>query len=388
MTADQQSRSGLLLGLGAYLIWGFLPLYFKALAGVSATEIVAHRIVWSLVFLAGLVALWKRWPALRAAASSRVLLILVVTAALIATNWLIWIWAVTNNHVLEGSLGYYLNPLVNVLLGVVLLGERLSRARIFAVLLAAAGVAVLAFGAGDGLWISLSLAGSFALYGYVRKVAPVEAIEGLTIETAILMPISLGWILWLNASGEAGSDMARSRHFCWCWPAPSPRCPAAVHGRVQKTALFDARLSPIYRPVHPIPARGSGFRRAADDRAHHLLRRDLDGARHLRGRRLAAEPGRSRRGQAAPRLSLALRPERGHNPIMLNLVSIVIGIMCLVAAALAFLPLLGWMNWLIIPGAVIGLGIGVLSKRRSGTNLNIAVILICALRLMLGGGIF
>jgi chloramphenicol-sensitive protein RarD len=204
MTADQQSRSGLLLGLGAYLIWGFLPLYFKALAGVSATEIVAHRIVWSLVFLAGLVALWKRWPALRAAASSRVLLILVVTAALIATNWLIWIWAVTNDHVLEGSLGYYLNPLVNVLLGVVLLGERLSRARIFAVLLAAAGVAVLAFGAGDGLWISLSLAGSFALYGYVRKVAPVEAIEGLTIETAILMPISLGWILWLNASGESG----------------------------------------------------------------------------------------------------------------------------------------------------------------------------------------
>ena len=204
MTADQSSRTGLLLGLGAYLMWGFLPIYFKALSAVGATEIVAHRIVWSLLFLAALVVVWKRGAAMRAAIGSRVLLILVVTAALIGANWLIWIWAVTNGHVLEGSLGYYLNPLVNVLLGVVLLGEKLSPARIFAVLLAAAGVAVLAFGAGDGLWISLSLALSFALYGYVRKVAPVEAVEGLAIETAILTPLALGWILLLNASGEGG----------------------------------------------------------------------------------------------------------------------------------------------------------------------------------------
>ena len=204
MTADQQSRAGLLYGLGAYLMWGFLPIYFKALAAVGPTEIVAHRIVWSLFFLAALVGIWKRWPAVRAALGSRVLLTLVVTAALIGINWLVWIWAVTNGHVLEGSLGYYLNPLVNVLLGVVLLGERLTPARTFAVLLAAAGVAVLAFGAGDGLWISLTLAASFALYGYVRKVAPVEAIEGLAIETAILTPLALGWILWLEATG-AGS---------------------------------------------------------------------------------------------------------------------------------------------------------------------------------------
>jgi chloramphenicol-sensitive protein RarD len=177
---------------------------FKLLAAVSPTEIVAHRIVWSLLFLAALVILWKRWPAVRAAISSRVLGILAITAALIGANWLIWIWAVMNGHVLEGSLGYYLNPLVNVLLGVVLLGERLSRARTFAVALAGAGVAVLAFGAGDGLWISLSLAITFALYGYIRKVAPVDAIEGLTIETAILAPIALGWILWMNQSGGGG----------------------------------------------------------------------------------------------------------------------------------------------------------------------------------------
>jgi chloramphenicol-sensitive protein RarD len=133
-----------------------------------------------------------------------VLGILFVTAALIAANWLIWIWAVMNGHVLEGSLGYYLNPLVNVLLGVVMLGERLSPARVFAVLLAAAGVAVLALRAGDGLWISLSLAVSFALYGYLRKVTPVDALEGLTLETAILTPIALGWIWWLNRSGHGG----------------------------------------------------------------------------------------------------------------------------------------------------------------------------------------
>ena len=201
---QQRTRAGLLLGLGAYLMWGFLPLYFKLLAAVSPTEIVAHRICWSLIFLSVLVLLWKRWPAVRAAVTSRVLATLTLTAALIGANWLIWIWAVVNGHVLEGSLGYYLNPLVNVLLGVLLLGERLTRARTFAVLLAAAGVAVLALGAGDGLWISLSLAASFALYGYFRKVAPVDALEGLTVETAILTPIALGWILWLNRSGGGG----------------------------------------------------------------------------------------------------------------------------------------------------------------------------------------
>lgn len=202
----ERTRAGLLLGLGAYLMWGFLPLYFKLLAAVRPTEIVAHRIVWSVVFLGALVLLWRRWPEVRAAVTSPVLGTLAVTAALIGVNWLIWIWAVMNGHVLEGSLGYYLNPLVNVLLGVVLLGERLSRARIFAVALAAAGVAVLAFGAGDGLWISLSLAGTFALYGYVRKVAPVDALAGLTVETALLSPLALGWILWANRTGGGGLD--------------------------------------------------------------------------------------------------------------------------------------------------------------------------------------
>lgn len=206
MTENRDTiRAGLLYGLGAYAVWGVLPLYFKLLAAASATEIVAHRIVWSLVFLAILATLWRRWGAIRAAfASRRVMAALLLTAALIAANWLIYIWAVINGHVLAGSLGYYLNPLVNVLLGVAILKERLSRAQLGAVLLAGAGVAVLASRAGEGLWISLSLAFSFGLYGFVRKVAPVDALEGLAIETAILAPVSLVWILWLEGHAAGG----------------------------------------------------------------------------------------------------------------------------------------------------------------------------------------
>jgi chloramphenicol-sensitive protein RarD len=203
--AAQRHRAGLILGLSAYLLWGVLPLYFKALAHVSPGEILGHRIVWSLLFLGVLATLWRRWPAIRAAiVDRRVLLTLMLTALLIAVNWLVYIIAVVTGHVLEGSLGYYLNPLVNILLGVFLLGEKLSRPQIFATCLAAAGVAVLAAGAGSALWISLTLAFSFATYGFLRKVAPVDSLEGLTIETILLAPLALAWILWLGTQGQGG----------------------------------------------------------------------------------------------------------------------------------------------------------------------------------------
>lgn len=200
---SSRARAGLLYGLGAYLIWGVLPLYFKALPNVLPSELVAHRIVWSLLFLALLAALWGRWGRIGAAMRRpRTLATLTLTATLIAINWLTFIWAVANGHVLEASLGYFLNPLVNVLLGTLLLKERLSRTQLFAVVLAACGVAVLAVGAGDGLWISLTLAASFAFYGYFRKIAPVEAMEGLAVETIVLAPFAFGWILWLQATGH------------------------------------------------------------------------------------------------------------------------------------------------------------------------------------------
>src|SRR5688572_19905461 len=199
---DRRRRAGFLLGVGAYALWGVMPLYFKALARVPATEIVAHRIVWSVLFLGLLATIARRWPAIRTAVTTpRVIMILIATALLIAVNWLVFIYAVVSFHMLEGSLGYYLNPLVNVLLGVVLLKERLTRAQIFATFLAAAGVAVLAAGAGSGLWISLTLAASFALYGFVRKVAPVDSLEGLFIETVLLTPLAIGYLIWLAAAG-------------------------------------------------------------------------------------------------------------------------------------------------------------------------------------------
>jgi chloramphenicol-sensitive protein RarD len=209
--AAQTHRAGLAYGLSAYLLWGFLPLYFKAIDHVDATEIVAHRIVWSLLFLAGLLTLFRRWAAIRTAfAAPRVLLTLTATAALIGANWVIWVWAVNNGHVLAGSLGYYLNPLVNVLFGTILLKEKLSRAQLGAVLLAGVGVAVLATGAGSALWISLSLALTFATYGFLRKVVTVEALEGLSIETALLAPLALAWIWWMNQGdgGGLGFDTA------------------------------------------------------------------------------------------------------------------------------------------------------------------------------------
>lgn len=209
MNRDTSSgRKGIYLGLGAYFLWGLLPLYFKALAHVDPVEIVAHRILWSLIFLGALATMWKRWGTIgNALKTPKVLGVLGITAVLIGVNWLVYIWAVLNGHVLEGSLGYYLNPLVNVLLGVVLLKEKLTRAQTIAVGLAAVGVAILAVGAGSGLWISLTLAASFALYGFLRKVTPVESVEGLSIETFILAPLALGWVVWMTADGKSGLEM-------------------------------------------------------------------------------------------------------------------------------------------------------------------------------------
>jgi chloramphenicol-sensitive protein RarD len=211
VTDAARTRSGLLMGLGAYALWGVLPLYFKALVHVPATQIVAHRILWSLIFLGALATLWGRWPTIRSAlADRRVALTLLLTAVLIGINWLVYIYAVVSGHVLEGSLGYYLNPLVNVLLGVFLLKEKLSRFQKGAVVLAGAGVAILAFGAGGAIWISLTLAASFAVYGYLRKVAPVDSLEGLWIETLFLTPLAFGWVMWLTHTGEGAFLQSRT----------------------------------------------------------------------------------------------------------------------------------------------------------------------------------
>lgn len=206
------ARRGVALGLGAYLCWGVLPLYFKLLGHVPASEIVAQRVIWSVLLLTVLIVAARRWAKLRAALSDRrALALLLASATLIGANWLLYIWAINAAHVLETSLGYFLNPLVNVVMGVVLLKERLSRAQGVAVALAALGVSILAVGA-SGLWISLGLAGTFATYGLIRKIAPVESLEGLAVETLLLSPVAAVYLWSLGAGGTLafGSDVSTS----------------------------------------------------------------------------------------------------------------------------------------------------------------------------------
>ncbi len=199
---DREVRRGFAFGDAAYGWWGILPIYFKAIAAVAAVDIVAHRILWSLPFLALLLFATRGWGEIaRTLRDRRTMALLVLTSVLIAINWLLYVYAVTSGHILAGSLGYYLNPLVNVVLGRFILNERLSWLQWAAVGIAAAGILALVGGALDQLWISLTLAGSFAAYGLLRKIASVEAVAGLAIETALLLPLAAAWLVWRLASG-------------------------------------------------------------------------------------------------------------------------------------------------------------------------------------------
>lgn len=201
-SANQQRRSGFALGLLAYSLWGILPVYFKAIEVLPAMDIVAHRVIWSLLFVAILIAASRGWTRLKSAiGDGRTVGILLVTALLIGGNWLIYVYAVTSGHILAGSFGYYLSPLASVLLGRFVLREPLSRLQWIAVAIAAAGISVLAVGALSQLWISLALCGTFALYGLLRKVVAADAVTGLGIETAILFPLALIWLVWRHSTG-------------------------------------------------------------------------------------------------------------------------------------------------------------------------------------------
>lgn len=203
-TPPEHPRSGLVLGFLAYALWGVLPIYFKLIEVLPASDIVAHRVLWSMPFLAALVLLSRGWTKVRRAIlEPRTSGILLVTALLIGANWMIYVYAVTSDRILAASFGYYLNPLVNVLLGRFVLHERLNRRQWTAVAIAAAGISVLAAGALSQLWISLALCATFALYGLLRKIVAADAATGLSIETAILFPLALIWLGWRHSSGAA-----------------------------------------------------------------------------------------------------------------------------------------------------------------------------------------
>ncbi len=205
MPPPRRAGSGLAFALAAYVTWGLVPVYFRALSGVPPFEILANRIAWSVPILFLLVAALGRWEEVRRPlASARALLLVGATTLLIGLNWLVYIWAVDQGRVLEASLGYFVNPLVNVVLGVVFLRESLSRPQILAVTLAGAGVLWLVLGYGRFPWISLTLATTFGLYGLLRKSAGIGAVTGLFAETALIAPAALAY-LGIGAAAGTGA---------------------------------------------------------------------------------------------------------------------------------------------------------------------------------------
>lgn len=209
-----EHRRGLLLAGSAYLIWGLVPIYFKAVASVSADEILAHRIVWSIPIALLLIwALRQPWQIGSIVRQPKLLGTLVLSSLLVSTNWFIYTWAIVNDRVLETSLGYFINPLLTIALGVLVLREHLNTVQKLALLLAAVGVGWLIYARGELPWIALGLALSFGLYGLIRKRTPVQAINGFLIETAVLAPFALAYLLWLDAGpggqfGHAGWSLS------------------------------------------------------------------------------------------------------------------------------------------------------------------------------------
>ncbi|WP_166366279.1 EamA family transporter RarD [Pseudomonas akapageensis] len=209
-------RRGYILGLTAYIIWGLFPIYFKAIAAVPAVEIIVHRVLWSALFGSLLLLFWKHpgwWRELRD--NPRRLAILALSGTLIASNWLVYVWAVNNGRMVEASLGYYINPLVNVLLGMLLLGERLRRLQWAAVALAAIGVAQQVWHVGSLPWVSLVLALTFGFYGLIRKQAPVAALPGLVVETWMLVPLAIGWMLLNPLAASAQPEFYTNTQALW-----------------------------------------------------------------------------------------------------------------------------------------------------------------------------
>ena len=199
-----ETNKGLTAAVGAFTIWGMLPIYLKALSGASSIEILSHRIAWSTVITVLLVVLLRKSSALIAVLrEKKVVFRFVLSSLLLSVNWLTYIWAVNSNYIVESSLGYYINPLVNVLLGVLFLGERLRTTQWVAVSFAFLGVCYLTFGYGHFPWIAMTLAFSFGFYGLLRKTAKLPSLEGLCLETSILFLPALAVLLWLAAQGQS-----------------------------------------------------------------------------------------------------------------------------------------------------------------------------------------
>jgi len=216
LSASQRNvaRDGFIFGAAAYIIWGIVPIYWPHLQPASPLEILAHRVIWSLLFLAVLSR--NKFAQIKAILRNRRSLILLsIASALISINWGLFIWASVTKHLLDSSLGYFITPLLSVGLGVVFFKERLRKVQWLAIAIAASAVVYLTISVGAPPWLALSLAGSFGIYGYVKKLANVPAIESLTIETLILSPIALSYLLWLEFTHKGTFGHHGLSHTLW-----------------------------------------------------------------------------------------------------------------------------------------------------------------------------
>lgn len=203
-TPEQKTRDGLISALIAYLLWGFLPLYFILVKEIASFEVLVHRVIWAVPFGAAIIHLRRQWPEVkRALTHPKMLMYLSITAILIAGNWLVYIWAVQDEQIFQASLGYYINPLLFAVVGVFLMGEKLRRLQVAAVILAAVGVIVLTVSGGKFPAIALFLGTSFTIYGVIRKKVVIGGMPGLFVETIVLLPLAVLYLGWLMANGEA-----------------------------------------------------------------------------------------------------------------------------------------------------------------------------------------
>ncbi|MBB1480684.1 EamA family transporter RarD [Pseudoalteromonas sp. SG41-2] len=212
MPTNPEQRKGVILACMAFFMWGLAPIYFKLLQHISAFEILMHRVVWSVLFIVIIVAVMKQWHKVQHVLKHpKLIAMLVITATLLGFNWGLFIWAVNNDHMLDASLGYYINPLLNVLLGMLFLSEKLRKWQALAVALALFGVVIQVISFGSFPVVALSLAGSFAVYGLLRKKLPIESLPGLLLEALILLPVALVY-WWLMAPSNSSDFVANDWH--------------------------------------------------------------------------------------------------------------------------------------------------------------------------------
>ncbi|MET9886423.1 EamA family transporter RarD [Streptomyces sp. NPDC006430] len=274
MKAENEQRTGLLYGFGAYGMWGLVPLFWPLLKPSGAVEILAHRMVWSLAVVGMALLAMRRWGWIRELLSQpRKLGLTALAASVISVNWGLYIWAVNNGAVVEASLGYFINPLVTIAIGVLVLGERLRRAQWAAVGIGLAAVLVLAIGYGRPPWISLVLAFSFAAYGLIKKKLNMGGVESLAAETVLLFLPALGYLLWLGAQGRSSFATEGLGHSALlaatglvtaiplvCFGAAAIRVPLSTLGLLQYMApLFQFGLGVLYFHEAMPAERWAGF---------------------------------------------------------------------------------------------------------------------------------